>query len=170
MLSRRRLILLAAPVFVIESGREQEIVALFSPVSLGGEVTPGWRLMNVRVQQTFIEIEIQGTDQSAFVRLDHRDAVADASERTPSFSVTRGDNAKDGPGGEAASKVVALLRQNDRGGFWKQIGTDPSAPPAPAPARRRGVVVPAIVAGVVVALIAALYVRKRRQRRPDPPK
>lgn len=166
MLSRRNLLALAAPVFVIEAGREKEIVALFTPVPLGGEVEPGWRLMNIRAQHTYIEIELTGPDQSAFVRLDHP-STERADERTPSFAVTRGDNAKQGAGARAATRVIERLRANDHGGFWRARAEAPAgdSPIGPtAPARSRGIVIPVVVTLLVGALAVGLFVRRRRKR------
>jgi len=162
MISRRSLLALSAPVFVIEAGREKEIVALFAPVPLGKELVPGWRLMNIRAQQTYIEVELVGPGRSAFVRLDHPDAAKQAKERTPSFAVTRGDNAEQGDGAVAATKLIELLKQNDRGTFWRTRATTPGGDPATPPQRSRGIVIPVVVTLAVGALALALFVRRRK--------
>ena len=164
MISRRSLLALSAPVFVIEAGREREIVALFAPVALGKELVPGWRLMNIRAQQTYIEVELVGAERSAFVRLDHPDSAKEARERTPSFAVTRGDNAREGDGAHAATKLIELLKQNDRGTFWRTRASAPDGGPAATPAQRsRGIVIPVVVTVTVAALALALFVRRRKR-------
>ncbi len=104
---------------VIERGREAAVLALFRPHVLTSEVTPGWRLWEVRIRSTFIEIELDGPgDGRAAVRLDHPDKVARPDMRSKSFAVTRSTTS---PEGAAASAVLLdALTANDDGTFWQR--------------------------------------------------
>ena len=113
----------AAPV--IESGREKEVLALFAPYELGGEVVSGWKLMNVRVAPDAIGVELEGPNgKTASFRLVHPDTAVPAAPRTRSFAVIR-ESAAD----QAIAPLVVAVRRNDAGGFWKDA---PAAAPRPS--------------------------------------
>lgn len=154
----------AQQVPIIESGREHEIVALFRPHQLGGEVVPGWRLMNIRVQPTYIEVEVEGSDRSAFFRLDHPEASRHHSDSTKSFAISRGENATEGDAARAVTLLIEALRKNDAGEFWRERRA--VASPQAVEQRSRGVWVPVIATGVVLAVVVgAVLVARRRKRR-----
>ncbi len=99
---------------VIEAGREQEVLALFAPYGLGDEVRPGWRLSDVRIEQTRIVARLAGPDEAEVeVRLEHPDEAEDARAETRSFAVGWQGEA------EAARAVAEAVARNDRGRFWR---------------------------------------------------
>lgn len=159
---------LLATTPVIEAGREQEIVALFAPHKLGGEVIPAWRLMNVRVQPSYIEVEIQGPGRSAHLRLDHPSGSTKHTDTTPSFAITRGENAGEGDGKRAVDAVIEAIRKNDGGKFWRTTAEEKPAGAEPAPAERRpisGIVIPALLSAALLGFGIAFFVRRRRAQR-----
>ncbi len=104
---------------VIEAGREDEVRALFAPYTLTGEVTAGFRLMNVRIEATYIDCELVGPgDETASVRLEHPDYAEAPDGETASFAVRR--EASSEAGRRAADAVYAAIRDNDPGGFHRR--------------------------------------------------
>jgi len=134
---------------VIEPGREREVLALFAPYELAQEVTPGWKLWNVRVGAQAIELELVGpAGEVSLLRLTE---AGDAAERSASFAIQRpqGNTAVDG--------LVAALRKNDGGGFWhaRVVTAEP-----PAPTDSAGFAWPVGVAVISAALMWWLAARK----------
>ncbi|MCC6647133.1 MAG: hypothetical protein IT374_16365 [Polyangiaceae bacterium] len=98
----------------IEAGREAEILALFAPISLGAEVTPGWRLMNVEVGARAIRCVVDGPGGAhATLTLSHPSSAPDA-RASRSFALVAE------PAGHAALDALeARVMANDRGGFFR---------------------------------------------------
>jgi len=139
----------AEPTSVIGEGREPEVLALFAPHRLGGEVSAGWRLWNVRIEPTAIEVELRGPgDEAATFELG-RDPGA---ESTTSFSIRRSGSTASGAAAKATDVLVEAVKRNDHGGFWTTLPSAPSRAPAPP----SGPPVSLPVALAVPALLAAL--------------
>lgn len=136
---------------VIEPGREGEVLALLAPYQLGREVAAGWKLWNVRIGSREIVIELTASsNETAQVTLSER---AGAAEHSASFDLRRDTNA-------ATDALVAAIRNNDRGGFWRT----PAARPAPIVSHARGTAWWPV--GVALAVSAAMLwiARARRPR------
>jgi hypothetical protein len=121
----------ALAIPVIEPGREPEIVALFAPYALGEDVTPGLRLMWIKVEPTHIRAIVEDAGGPvATLRLDHTSrAPKDGriGERSESF-VLSGEP----PGHPVLERLAGAVRGNDRGGFWRvdaPVGPGQSGPP-----------------------------------------
>jgi hypothetical protein len=111
---------------IIEAGREDEIVALFAPYTLTGEVAAGYRLMNVRAPATHIVCELIGpSGEPATLRLDHPDHADEPDSRTASFAVTR--EADGASGQRALDALFAAVEVNDRGHFFRRRARPPPA-------------------------------------------
>jgi hypothetical protein len=149
----------AAPASVIGEGREAEVLALFAPYRLGGEVVEGWRLWNVRIEQTRIEVELRGPgDAPATFEL----GQGPARERTPSFAVRRRSGAVGAT--TATNALVEAVRRNDHGGIWRALPPPadratppPAAPPVSLPV---ALAVPALVAAASALAMWSVARRK----------
>ena len=113
----------AAPMGIapsIERGREAEVLALFAPILLGGEVTPGWKLEDVDIEARRIRCVMEGPDGAkATVILDHPERLE--WQRTSKNFAMRGDPAP-GSGMAGEASVVALMdavQRNDQQNFWR---------------------------------------------------
>lgn len=136
---------------VIEPGREGEVLALLAPYQLGREVAAGWKLWNVRIGSREIVIELTaGPNETAKVTLSER---AGAAEHSASFDLRRDPNA-------ATDALVAAIRSNDRGGFWRA----PSAGPAPVANRARGTGWWPVAVALAVSAAMFWVARARRPR------
>lgn len=104
---------------VIEKGREADVVSLFAPFTLGSEISGGWKLWNIGVEQTSIEVGIRNAaEQDASFVLVHPTRASTTAMRTPSFAVDR--DVPDEPGARAAREaLVQSIRNNDDGKFWR---------------------------------------------------
>ena len=153
--------------YAIEAGREAEVLALFAPIALTGEVAPGWRLMDVQIESRVVRCLLVGpADAKATLSLDHPSRAPDAP-RSKSFSLVS-------EGGAAGDPAVAALRArviaNDPGGFWRV--RLPPAQKAAAEARRatvhplRAWLTDGIV--LLVALTALTFVLVWRELRGQP--
>ena len=121
----------ALAIPVIEPGREPEIVALFAPYTLGGDVAPGLRLMWIYVETTHIRAVVESPDgAAATLRLDHSSrAPAAGLLGAPSESFVISGEPTGHPALEALARAV---RDNDRGGFWRvdaPVGPGHAGPP-----------------------------------------
>lgn len=103
---------------IIGSGREAEVMALFAPYSLGGAISGGFKLWNVSIGADHIDVELKD-EAGALVRL-KLGPRAGQSETTASFGVTRDGEAQMGPAREAADVLLARVRANDRGEFFRR--------------------------------------------------
>ncbi|NUO52923.1 MAG: hypothetical protein HOV80_29100 [Polyangiaceae bacterium] len=112
---------LRADEYVIEEEREADVQALFEPYRLGAEVSPGWRLWTISIEPTQIVVGLQGPEQArAELTLVHHAARGASAERTASFAVDLG--AAPVPAAATAQReLVAALRKNDDGRFWRAI-------------------------------------------------
>ncbi len=111
---------------VILRGRESAVEHLFDPYKDGQEVAPGWRLGDIHIQKSAIEVDLHGEGADAKLQLlPLQDAKPD-SLRSQSFATLLVGPAA---ANDAAKRLSAAIAQNDRGGFWSQ----PSTPPAPPP-------------------------------------
>ena len=156
----------AQAVPVIESGREQEIVSLFEPYKLGGEVVPGVRLMNIKVERTYIEIEVTGADTSAFFRLDHPERSERHDATTASFAVSHGENASGGDAALAVTRLVEALRANDKGKFWRESrALGPGALPPSDKADASSLALPIGLTIGVSLLVIGFMVWQRRKKK-----
>lgn len=112
---------LRADEYVIEKEREGDVQALFEPYRLGAEVSPGWRLWTISIEPTQIVVGLQGPEQQrAELTLVHQAARGAPAERTSSFAVDFGPAPE--PAAETSQRaLVAALRENDDGRFWRTI-------------------------------------------------
>lgn len=112
---------LAANVWVIEPGREREVVGLFSPYKMGGEVTKGWRLSNIWIGPTNIRVRIKGSKgKRAQFRLVHPERPLESAFRTKSFKVILSiDTLTETGGSRAVQLLIQALKKNDKGKFWR---------------------------------------------------
>jgi hypothetical protein len=142
----------AQPTPVIEANRESEILALFAPHQLAREVTPGWKLWDIAVSPSSIDVECRGPDERrARFRLSHPSAAS--GEPTPSFVVVR-DGTSDPAGNPAIDALVSAVKQNDKGGFFR-VTALPRKPGAPAPTRFLFIPGLTLVLGLVGMLLSA---------------
>lgn len=112
--------LAAEPMPVIEGGREREILALFRPHQLGNEVTPGWKLWDVKVSPLEIRVECRGPgERRAAMRLIHSSAGEGVA--TKSFVIQR-DSAADPAGFPALDALSRAVAENDHGNFFRVLG------------------------------------------------
>ncbi len=109
---------------IIEAGREEEILALFAPYELGGEVRDGYRLMNVAIDVSSIDVELVGPDDaSVTLRLTHPDLAESSLTATASFAVQH--VAEGGSPPPAADALIAAVRDNDEGRFYRRRAPPP---------------------------------------------
>ncbi|MDQ3036185.1 MAG: hypothetical protein M3Y87_27540 [Myxococcota bacterium] len=102
---------------VIEPGREEEVVQLFAPHALGGEVVAGWRLAGISIREDHIVASLEGPEgTAATVRLDHPDVVR-SEVRSLSFAITT--DPAEGPAGAALAALTAAVQRNDQRSFWR---------------------------------------------------
>ena len=155
----------AEKMWVIESGREREVVALFSPYKMGGEVAKGWRLSNIWIGATYIRVRIKGSKgKKVHFRLVHPEKPLKFAFRTKSFKVILSDDASDeGEGKKAALLLVEALEKNDKGEFWRVR----RGPPMDGPAFRLGPILGWLNDGILfltflLALFLTLSVRLLR--------
>jgi hypothetical protein len=108
----------AEPSPVIQAGREAEVLALFAPFGLGQEVRDGYRLWNVRIEPTRIQVELRdAADVPATFALVH----GHDGEHTASFSVRRDPSTKSGAAARATDALIDSAKKNDHGGFWLSL-------------------------------------------------
>ncbi len=112
---------------VIEPGREADVLALFRPFELGGEVTPGWRLWNVNIQSTEVRVELRGPGeppQRVQLLLTHpndpRTGEFDSSQSFKFFFPAAAHSTDN----RAALAVAQAIKRNDQGSFWG-VNTSP---------------------------------------------
>ena len=109
----------AATDFVIEAGREGEILDLIAPYEDGAEVRPGWTLVGVSIARAEIRFTLRGSEGSeAALVAAHRDTAGETTRKTASFRLfTEGPGA---PGAEAALAALAdAIAASDTGAFWR---------------------------------------------------
>lgn len=160
---------------IIEPGREQDVLALVRPYSLAAEVDGGYRLMNVRIEATYIEFELTvggadgpspadpadpadsadppDPDETATLRLEHPDHADDTDGETASFAVYR--EASSDPARAAVDLLYEAIRANDTGGFFRRQ----ARPPLPTNARsiERMLTNGWVVDGVVLCLVGLAF-------------
>lgn len=107
----------SAQEHVIGAGREGDVLALFAPHALGGEVKPGWVLENVSIEPTSITVTLQGDAGAVDVRLAYPSEAGAGAIGSENFAITTPD-APEGPGAEAAAALIAAIVANDQGSFW----------------------------------------------------
>ncbi|NOY93490.1 MAG: hypothetical protein GXP55_20085 [Deltaproteobacteria bacterium] len=109
---------------VIQAGREQEVLALFAPYRLGGELPGGARLMNVAIQQSSITATVEREGHAARLVLLHPQAATSSTSTSLSFSLRiEGDE----QARAAALLLMEAVRRNDRLPFWR-AGVSSAAP------------------------------------------
>lgn len=98
----------------LEAGREAEVLALFAPFTLGGEVTPGWRLMDVAIGARSIRCVVEApAGGRAAMTLAHPSS-APGARTSRSFAIVLE------PDGHAAlAALAARVVANDPGGFFR---------------------------------------------------
>ncbi len=134
---------------VIESGREQEILALFRPHRLATEVTPGWKLWEVQVSPQSIRVEVRGPgDRRAAFRM------IESEDPARSFRIER-ESAADPGGAIALETLEVAIRNNDHGGFFRTAVVPRKAQRAD---RSRFLAVPIVT--TVVAVGVMVFVRR----------
>ncbi len=101
---------------VIQAGREQEVLALFAPYRLGGELPGGARLMDVAIQRSSITATVERGEHTARLVLRHPQASPSSGSRSLSFSLRiEGDAQARAP----ARLLMEAVRRNDRLPFWR---------------------------------------------------
>lgn len=102
---------------VIVGGREGEILALFAPHQLGGEITPGWKLHSFDIDVGTITVWLAGPDDRyAALSLDHLDYGPPGAQRLQGFAAQIIEQPE---GSEAAlTELIAVIDRNDGGRFW----------------------------------------------------
>ncbi len=102
---------------ILLRGRESAIEHLFDPFTSGQEVTPGWRLGDMAVNRTMVDVQLQGDGKVARLHLKSLQDATPQSANSQSFATTL-----DGPpeARAAADKLIAAIAHNDHGGFWSQ--------------------------------------------------
>ena len=102
---------------VITPGREDEILALFTPHAIGDELTPGWVLHSFRIEVATIQVFIVGPGQAhARLDLDHPNYGPAEARPLTGFVL---HIAEQDPGSEpAVSELIATIEANDDGSFW----------------------------------------------------
>ncbi len=116
--------IVAAPAWadepVIEEGRERDVLGLFAPYELGGEVLPGWILSEVQIEPTRVIVAALGprAERSEIV-LVHEDA-AESEEVTASFAVLRSPTDNE-VARHVQTRLIEAVRRNDGGRFWRAI-------------------------------------------------
>ncbi|MCA9642149.1 MAG: hypothetical protein KC492_15690, partial [Myxococcales bacterium] len=110
----------AAGTLVIEAGREQEILGLFQPYRLAGDVTPEWKLWNVSIRAREVHVELKGEgaeecelalrhqEESDSTTFDHSENFSFYFPKDPSPSCRT-----------AGLKLAEAVKQNDHGVFWR---------------------------------------------------
>lgn len=121
----------AAEPPVIAAGREAEIVGLVRPYfGANKDFAPGFRLGDVDVQPRAIRFFVVGGTGKGAVRLEHPESAPKEAERTASFAISfEGANDANTP---ALRALVAIIRENDKGGFWPQTGPRPGYEDSPS--------------------------------------
>ncbi len=100
---------------VIEAGREDEVMALFAPYRLNGELGEGWSLHRVEILATRIEVRGVASDgREAMFFLEHPSRTG--RRDTPSFAVVVDTEHK--PPRAFVEPLVAAVRSHDDGDFW----------------------------------------------------
>ena len=104
---------------VIEQGREADVLSLLAPYTLGSEVGGGWKLWNVSIRETAIEIGLRDTGERdvTFV-LVHPTQTSSNALRTPSFALAH-DVPEEPEVRAARDALLESIRKNDRGKFWR---------------------------------------------------
>ena len=116
----------AAAQTVIESGREDEVLQLFEPHVLSGEVVPGWQLRHVSIQERSVDCQLRGPEETtAVLRLSPLERAPEGAERSGSFWFERVDSS--GAGAEALTALVKAVQGNDDGRFWQLVAAPPVA-------------------------------------------
>ena len=112
---------------LIESGREHAVEHLFDPYADGQEVAPGWRLGDIHINRTVIEVDLKGATTQAKLQLKHHDRADPSAARSQSFgtSLIGPPDAR-----EAANRLIAAIAKNDHGGFWTMPAPSPETPTA----------------------------------------
>ena len=111
----------AAHPYVLRTGRETEILALFAPHALGAPVAGGFALWNVAIQQKRVEIELRtGSGATATVWLLHPDDP-EASASPPGSKHFAGviRSASTPEAQAAAAALLEAVRRNDQSSFWE---------------------------------------------------
>lgn len=135
---------------VIEPGREGEVLALLACGSGAKSPRAGSCGTCGSAPARWVVELTAGPNEAAQITLSER---AGAAEHSASFDLRRDTNA-------ATDALVAAIRNNDRGGFWRT----PAAHPAPIASHARGTAWSPV--GVALAVSAAmLWVARARRRR-----
>ena len=152
---------------VIEPGREREVIALFAPHDLTGEIEAGVVLANVRIEPTRIVAELaREGDGVGEVVLEHEDARGDPAVSSESFAITWTVRPGDEGALAAARTLARAVVQNDEGGFYRMRAI-PRAP-GDSPLARRGAASAWLVDGTLLflgALILLLSIVARQLSR-----
>jgi len=110
--------------YVIKPGREGDVLALIAPLGPGSVVGKGWKVGDIRIQQSRVEYAlIRGEEEQVLVL--HPPTARLSSEKvaqSPSFSIGWRSGASPGvaPGvPPAILEVAQRVQANDSGKFWR---------------------------------------------------
>jgi hypothetical protein len=130
----------AAQPHPIVEGNEERVLALFSPYALAAPITPEYRLWNVRIEPSRIEVELRRADAlpgepgdapsgaprgaaaapgTTTLSLVHPDEARADAERSASFALVA-SGADDEAARRARQRLAEAIRRNDAGGFWRE--------------------------------------------------
>ena len=109
---------------VIGPDRGADVLRLLLPYAMDGEVVPGWQLVGVGIGRRSIGLTLRGPGgEEAGIRLSHPEPAEAVASRTASFAVTpEGSDS----GETARAALLAALRANDDGAFWRREALPPT--------------------------------------------
>lgn len=127
---------------VVPAGREQQILALFLPYTLGGEVSPGFRLWTVSIEKKHIRVGVsdKSSDECGFVlRHPSDDAESDDVNVSQHFVARRERSSKQGVDCEKAGfnapidLLVQSIRSHEAYSPWQEVYSGTSVPKTTEP-------------------------------------
>jgi hypothetical protein len=168
---------------VIAAGRENDILALIRPWTMGQEITPGWVLDGIQIESTRIRYVLRSRDggQRALA-VEFPGRVPQAKETTKNFALLREPAGVAPPSPDPLDVLAAAVAKNDVGTFWPAEAPndsfggsgdrgDLSSPGGRSTRDWRDTLRAASGDGVLIFLAALVFVlaHLRRQLRRDPP-
>lgn len=117
----------AAQTHVIGAGQEREVLGLFAPYQLAGEVAEGYALWGVSIASSRVVVTLRAADgREAMLTLTHPDEAPEDAQHSASFALVLGTS-PDAAGAAACTALVGAIQRNDRGTFWDEVAVTVSA-------------------------------------------